>query len=77
MLVLRALVPLALLQQEVDLVKLASRILVLCETRCVSLLAMKADAFAGAAFTTAGRMSGGFLEGGHGGGGNTREPTGA
>ena len=41
MLVLRALVPLALLQQEVDLVKLASRILVLCETRCVSLLAMK------------------------------------
>ena len=36
---------------------------------------MGADAFAGLAFTTAGRMSGGFF--GHGGGGNTRASTGA
>ena len=35
---------------------------------------MGADAFAGLALTTAGRMSGGFF--GHGGGGNTRASTG-
>ena len=63
------LVPLVLLQRGVDLVTLASRIMV-----CVP-FGMGADAFAGLAFTTAGRMSGGFF--GHGGGGNTRASTGA